>query len=118
MTATKKAQRSSAGVTAKVGLKVMRVASWAHLLHSVCTYLLRSLVVPAQLRGEYGQHLNLLGAGLCVLSGLHRLKPQKSAELAQQQQYGGGVLRVLLGGFIARTDQTCSQQLPKGAVHQ
>ena len=96
MTTTKKRSVHLPELTAKVGRKAMRVASWAHLLHSVCTYLLRSLAVPAQLSVEFGQHLNLLGAGLCVLSGLHGLKPQKSAELAQQQQHGGGVLRVLL----------------------
>jgi hypothetical protein len=53
-TAIKKRSVHLPELTAKVGLKAMRVASWAHLLHSVCTYLLRSLAVPAQLSVEFG----------------------------------------------------------------
>jgi len=44
--------------------------------------------------------------GLCVPGGHHRLVLEEGAQLAHQQQHGGGVLRGLLGGCLARARQT------------
>lgn len=54
---------------------------------------------------EHGHHLYPLGAELCVPGGHHGLVLQTGAELAYQQQHGGGILRGLLGGCLARVRQ-------------
>ena len=45
---------------------------------------------------EHGHHLYPFGAGLCISDGHHGLVLEEGAELAYQQQHGGGILRGLL----------------------
>ena len=51
---------------------------------------------------EYRHHLHPSGQWLCLFGGHHRLVLQAGAELANQQHHGGGVLRGLPGGCLAR----------------
>ena len=50
---------------------------------------------------EHGHHLRASGARLCLLGGCDRLVLPAGAQLANQQQHGGGVLRRLPGRRLA-----------------
>ena len=55
---------------------------------------------------DHGHNLHPLGEGLCTPSGHYGLVLEEGAQLAHQQQHGGGVLRRPLGGCFACARQT------------
>jgi len=54
---------------------------------------------------EYRYHLYQAGTRFCLSGGHHRLVFPAGAELENQQQHGGGVLRRLTGGCLADARQ-------------
>jgi hypothetical protein len=74
--------------------------SAAHPQHKVYPYLLRGVPVVRASGLEHGHHLRASGARLFLPRGRDRLVLPQGAELANQQQRGGGVLRGLPGGRL------------------